>query len=89
MKFYGQPNMLVRQRRKKKLTGEIESKAIFRFDQNGEYITNDEDLIKRLTPRFKHDDNEDKKVCKQCGQPFENTGALLAHYRLQHPKEAV
>lgn len=27
------------------------------------------------------------RVCKQCGEEFDNQGKLLAHYREQHPKK--
>jgi len=89
MKFYGTPNMLVKQRKRKKMSTEYELKPVFRFDENGEFITDDEKLIKKLAPKFRHEEDPDKKICKQCGQPFDNTGALLAHYRLSHPKEAT
>lgn len=27
------------------------------------------------------------RVCKQCGEEFDNQGQLLAHYREKHPKK--
>ena len=80
MKFYGQPNSLVREMRRKPFSTEYEFKPIFRFDEKGEYETTDDRLIQKLKKKFKHDE-EKKFTCKKCGETFDNKGLLLAHYR--------
>lgn len=94
MKFYGTPNQLVNIRERK--LGKLVTKPKFRFDENGEYETEDMDLIERLKPHFKHDNNAvnnektiecDKKfICKKCGFETENRGVFLAHCKKEHPK---
>lgn len=59
MKFYGEPNMGVFEVvRKKNGMRKVKRELVFRFDENGEYVTNDETLIKRLVRKFGHDDND-------------------------------
>lgn len=59
MKFYGEPNMGVFEVvRKKNGMRKVKRELVFRFDENGEYVTNDEMLIKRLVRKFEHDDND-------------------------------
>jgi hypothetical protein len=53
-KFFGTPNLLVKSRYKKYFDGNIQFKPLFRFDENGEFITEDENLISKLTDRFDH-----------------------------------
>jgi hypothetical protein len=86
MKFYGQPNSLVREMRRNPMKDEPEFVPIFRFDKNGEYTTSDDKLIQKLKKKFRY---EEEKVfkCKKCGEEFENRGLMLAHYRANHPKE--
>jgi hypothetical protein len=100
--FYGQPNMLIKERKKKYFTGEIQHKPLFRFNSNGEYETSDEGLIKKLMVRFDHKviaeteqpKQEQKEVqpakkilkCKKCNFETDNNGILMAHYR-EHKKE--
>ena len=52
--FFGEPNMLVKSRHKKLFEGTIQFKPLFRFDENGEYVTSDEILIEKLKSRFDH-----------------------------------
>lgn len=52
MIFYGQPNMMVTTRQTNKITNVIINKPLFRFNDKGEYETNDEIMIKRLSGRF-------------------------------------
>jgi rubrerythrin len=85
MKFYGPPNMLVKAKKRKKLSTEFEMKPIFRFNENGEYETSDEKLIQKLKKKFKHEETK-KYTCKQCGDEFENKGLYLAHMK-GHKKE--
>jgi len=86
MKFYGTPNSLVKERRKKPFSKEVKKIPLFRFDENGEYSTSDDRLIQKLKRKFKHEE-EKKFTCKKCGEEFENRGLMLAHYRANHPKE--
>lgn len=54
MKFYGTPNMGVYERRTRKdIARNKRPKLIFRFDSNGEFITDDEKLIPRLVKKFR------------------------------------
>lgn len=92
-KFFGQPNMLVKERKKKYFSGEIIQKPLFRFDEKGEYITDDERIIEKLKSRFDHVPYEEPKTegikvykCNKCKFETENKGDLLAHYR-KHKKE--
>lgn len=95
-KFFGEPNMLIKERKKKHFNGEIMYKPLFRFDKNGEYITDDERLINKLKSRFTYtemennvtDDNPSEKIyqCKKCDFTTNNMGLLMAHYR-EHKKE--
>lgn len=95
-KFFGQPNMLIKERKKKFFNGETLYKPVFRFDKNGEYITDDERLINKLKSRFTYtemennvtDDNPSEKIyqCKKCDFTTDNMGLLMAHYR-EHKKE--
>ena len=86
MKFYGQPNSLVREMRRKPFSTEYEFKPIFRFDEKVEYSTTDDRLIQKLKKKFKFEEEKTYK-CKKCGEEFENRGLMLAHYRANHPKE--
>jgi hypothetical protein len=53
MKFYGTPNMLVKDRKTKK--------PLFRFDANGEFVTNDERLIERLKRKFRWEEEVEEE----------------------------
>lgn len=53
-KFFGEPNLLIKTRKKVPYEGTIDFKPLFRFDAKGEYITEDADLIERLKGRFDH-----------------------------------
>lgn len=81
MKFYAEPNMLVRIN--KNIHRRLKS---FRFDSSGIYETDNERLINALKRRFKYDE-EQKKQCKQCDFKCDNQGELLAHYKNVHPKK--
>lgn len=54
VKFFGEPNMLVKTRKRVLFDNKIQFKPLFRFDSNGEYITDDEKLIEKLKIRFDH-----------------------------------
>lgn len=83
MKFYSEPNELVRTRIK--INNEFKLKTVCQFDNNGEFETEDETLIEKLKPHFKYENNSFK--CKKCEFETDNNGKLLAHYRKEHPKE--
>lgn len=81
MKFFGEPNQHI--------IDYENLKEKFVFDEKGEFVTEDEKLIKwiRANKNFlKFEDNtksENIEVkiikCKKCGKPFENMGFLLSH----------
>jgi hypothetical protein len=85
MKFYGEPNQLVNTRKYNHRSGKVEQKTLFCFDKNGEYETDNQDIIEKLKTHFKHDENVFK--CSKCGFETDSKGKLLAHYRSEHPKE--
>ena len=69
MKFFGEPGQLVRFTRKNMRNGR---KIGFRFDDKGEYVTENKRLIQALKTRFKYEDEE---------LPFEDkTEAYKASY---------
>lgn len=53
-KFFGEPNMLVKTRKKVLFDNKIEFKPLFRFDEKGEFETEDIHLINKLKSRFDH-----------------------------------
>lgn len=83
MKFFGNPNEFVNTRIKKRNGHKL--KTLCRFDDNGEFETEEETLIEKLKPHFKYENNSFK--CKKCEFETDNNGKLLAHYRKEHPKE--
>jgi hypothetical protein len=95
MKFFGQPNQLVKERKRKPLSGAMILKPLFRFDENGEYETSDEKLITKLKCKFRCEETKEimpfepeSKVykCKKCDFKTDNNGLLKAHYRKEHKK---
>lgn len=48
--------MLVKERKKKPFSREFEFKPLLRFNENGEYVTEDEKLIERMKRRFEYKD---------------------------------
>jgi len=61
MKFYAEPHLLVRVRN----NGPLKNVRPFRFDENGEFETDNKYLIKTLIGKFKSDNKEpliDKEV---------------------------
>lgn len=57
MKFYGEPNLTVIEFRSKK--------ALCKFDDKGEFTTEDEKLISKLRQHFKHEETTPKKKVKK------------------------
>ena len=55
VKFFGLPNQLVKSRRRKLFENVIQFKPLFRFDNNGEYICEDETLIEKIKLRFDYE----------------------------------
>lgn len=53
-KFFGEPNMLVKTRKRVPFDTRIDFKPLFRFDDKGEYVTDDIHLIEKLKTRFDH-----------------------------------
>jgi hypothetical protein len=87
--FYGQPNQLVKDRKRKPMSTEFIFKPLFRFDEKGEYITDDPKLIEKLKRKFKFKMLEEVEqqttfICKKCGESFVNKGFLMAHHRTKH-----
>jgi hypothetical protein len=91
MKFTGEPNLYVRI--SNKFIHRATGKKGFAFDENGQYETENELLIKVLKQSFpivEEPIEQPKKTfkCKQCDfETTESMGVLLAHYREAHPKK--
>lgn len=83
MKFYAEPNLLVRINKNIPRNRRMKH---FRFDSNGEFETDNPRLIKVLSKRFRHEEKQIFK-CKKCNYETENKGELLAHYRLHKKGE--
>ena len=93
MKFYGLPNMGVYERKTRRdIIKNKRPKLIFRFDERGEFVTEDVELIEKLKRKFRYDEIEIKsenslRHCKKCDFTCETQGQLLKHYRESHTKE--
>lgn len=76
MKFKGEPGLLIRDVRKKK---------VYRFDQNGFFETDDPRLAKRMSARFETVETiqplKEGYFCPKCGREFKNASGLSAHTR--------
>jgi len=51
-KFFGRPSELVTTRKKNLYTQEFKTVSLFHFDEKGEFITDNEELIKKLYYHF-------------------------------------
>jgi hypothetical protein len=71
MKIIGTPNLLV------KFNKPLGTLKYIKFNDIGEYETENEAIIKRLSQNF----SIGKFPCKYCNKFFENKGDLLVHYR--------
>jgi hypothetical protein len=85
MKYLGEPNCTVIDYEK--------VKKVFQFDENGEFITEDEKIIKWMSKHknfIKCENNtaESDEIfkCKKCDYETNNKGELLAHYKNFHKK---
>ena len=81
MKFKGEPGLLVRDIRKKK---------VYRFDKNGFFETDAPKLIRRMGAKFEavEDANNEAAIkhdepfkCPKCGKVCKNASGLSAHVR--------
>ena len=83
IKFKGEPNLTVR------FNPPIGLVKHVKFDDKGEFTTDNERIIKRFMSKFDSVPNEEKKVysCKKCDYTTVNKGELLAHYKNEHPKK--
>jgi len=61
-KFLGQPNLLVRTKKTQLYNNKVDYKPLFRFDDKGEFITEDEKLIKKLKGRFDHVEIKEEEI---------------------------
>ena len=85
VKFFAEPNLLI--------TDAETGKPLFSFDENGEYMTMDPNLIKRLSTYHRSEEieiksennvpNEEIKKfhCEKCNFSTDNRGELMAHYK--------
>jgi hypothetical protein len=98
MKFYGEPNQVIKKQSRKPMSKGFIMKPLFRFDANGEYdMPDDHPLIDRMKRRFRYEEVEAVTVtkaipetfklhCKKCGYGSNNYGELMAHIRAEHHK---
>lgn len=59
MKFYAEPHLAVFEIQKKRILGEsseLKRAIVCQFDNNGEFETDNESLITKLSKKFKHDE---------------------------------
>lgn len=61
-KFFGEPNMLVKNKKRNLFQNDVTFKPLFRFDSNGEYITDDIELIEKLKSRFDHMEIKEEEI---------------------------
>ena len=97
MKFYGEPNQVIKKQSRKPMSKGFTMKPLFRFDANGEYeMPDDHPLIDRMKRRFKYDEaikpaevipETFKLHCKKCGYGSNNYGELMSHIKQFHPKQ--
>lgn len=74
VKFKGTPNQLICTKHTVLYNNKVERKPLFRFDDNGEYVTEDEKLIKKLKGRFDHVEiKETEIIAKEEERPSELT----------------
>lgn len=97
MKFYGEPNQVIKKQSRKPMSKGFIMKPLFRFDANGEYeMPDDHPLIDRMKRRFRYEEVEAvaevveetfKLHCKKCEYKTNNHDVFLAHMRA-HKKES-
>ena len=85
MKFYGPPNQLVRGHKRKPMSKELITIPLFRFNESGEYETQDVKLAKKLMKRFKYEEAPIYS-CKKCRYETMNKGEFAIHVRHNHPR---
>lgn len=84
MKFYSEPNMTVFT--KKRIGFRTKQVKVCQFYENGQFETDDEQLIEKLKPHFKHENNSEIQ-CKYCGGSHENKGQFMACARKNKKEE--
>ena len=84
IKFKGEPNLTVR------FNPPIGLVKHVKFDDKGEFTTDNERIIKRFMSKFDSvpykEEQTEQYQCKKCDFETDNKGALLAHYKSEHPK---
>lgn len=89
MIFYGVPNMLVTTKQANKLTDSFINKPLFRFNENGEYETEDELMIKRLKGRFDCLNNVKKQEEEEVQQDIEEILTNLKPKENENPEDLI
>jgi len=97
MVFLGEPNLYVNEQKVMPFTRKKSLKVLCVFDGNGRYETQDERIIAKMKPNFKHVDNgilplkvvdrgNQIITCNICGHTFNNKGFAMAHFRKEHKR---
>jgi hypothetical protein len=94
MKFYSDvPNLHIIRDRQLGFNGRSERYLLCKFDENGEFESDDPEVIRQLRNIYRHDETVEQQddkpktmKCKKCSFETENKGELLAHYRKDHKK---
>lgn len=74
VRFRGTPNMLVSTKHTQLYNNKVERKPLFRFDEDGFFITEDDKLIKKLKGRFDYVEiKEEGIVSEEEEKPTEST----------------
>ncbi len=60
------------------------NKEMFRFNGNGEFETEDSELIEWIRKNKNFLKPDPKYKCKKCDYETDNMGELLAHYKHEH-----
>ena len=93
MIILGEPNQLVCIHSRRGIT--TRRKPSFRFDENGQFETDDPKILKRAATHFVIIESKSEtastikpvRTCKTCGAEFDNVGEFLKHMK-EHKKEA-
>jgi hypothetical protein len=85
MKYFGEPGLSV--------IDYDNLKTMFKFNEKGEYETDDPKLVAWMKKNKNFIRCEENKLpadglynCKKCEYATTNKGELMAHYRTEHPK---
>lgn len=77
MKFYGEPNLLIRPRK----NGRFKRLRPFRFDQNGEFETDNPLLINALSKKFKTEKENDEYTEEELREMAKEKGIKSWHVK--------